>query len=129
MSKPFDVTTLNASRDPSDDQAGLRPPIDCGRSVLSSPVCGSTAKSSGEPLRVVANPIREPSGDHCGLSSSPLLEVAQGGFNRVHPGLDRRKNREYVRVVPTCDQARRPGRGSQSARRCAGGEVEPPGPR
>ena len=23
------------------------------------------------PLRVVAKPIREPSGDHCGLSSSP----------------------------------------------------------
>ena len=32
---------------------------------------GSTANSSGEPLRVVAKPIREPSGDHCGLSSSP----------------------------------------------------------
>ena len=62
MSNPLDGTTLNASRRPSNDQAGFRPLIGCARRVASSPVSGSTASSCGEPLRVVANPIREPSG-------------------------------------------------------------------
>ena len=37
ISNPVEVTTLNASCDPSDDQAGLRPPAACGRNKASDP--------------------------------------------------------------------------------------------
>ena len=86
ISNPVEVTTLNASCDPSDDQAGLRPPTACGRSVLSAPVSGSTASSWGEPLRVVAKPIREPSGDHCGFVVQPrgVDELPHPGTVRIH---------------------------------------------
>ena len=83
MSNPLDVTTLKASRDPSKDQDGFRPLMGCGKRP-SSPVSGSTARSCGGPLRVVANPIREPSGDHCGLSSSPGNRRADAPENRRH---------------------------------------------
>jgi hypothetical protein len=56
MSNPLDVTTLNATCDPSNDQAGFRPLVGCGKRVSSSPVSGSTVSSSGEPLRFVAKP-------------------------------------------------------------------------
>jgi hypothetical protein len=94
MSKPLDVTTLNASCEPSDDQAGFSPLMGWERSVLSSPVSGSTARSSGEPLRVVANPIRDPSGDACRHPACTEHALAP----ETAGGLDARKNREYVRV-------------------------------